>query len=387
MRGRIAAMALAVLMGASTASAAETESAAIWLISLSGDYGSWSSGDVDSDGTQSLGYLQASYDTANWGVTLSGSMVATDYKTIGADGRFSVTTLADTDFASYYALKRDAPTLRFGLDARAPTGKATYTDEQLGRFFVDDLSTDLMLLNSFGQGAQLTPHVMGVYRFSERFTAGAGLRYSYKGEYDPSSDQPGDTYKPGDQILAVVNAALTMTRDDFLMATVTYAYSGKDKQEGIDVYRQGDTASLELRYMRRFSDAFNFVLGAYYQTQQKNERISEERTLGAELSNSNNNLLEVYVSSTYRLVRGITLYGLGGVKTVGANGYVEGDGSYDAGRSKVYVEPGIQVGITDRSYLSTKVRYSRIVDKADAYSDTEATYNVYNIDLSYTVSF
>ena len=125
---------------------------------------------------------------------------------------------------------------------RLPTGKASYSETELNSIFTDDLSQDLMLVNSYGGGTNLSPHFMAAYKVGS-FVLGAGLKYEITGEYDPTTDTADDNFDPGDRLLALINAVWTMTGDRFMMLTLTYGSVGKDKQGGADVYQEGDTWS------------------------------------------------------------------------------------------------------------------------------------------------
>ncbi len=53
----------------------------------------------------------------------------------------------------------------------------------------------------------------------------------------------------------------------------------------------------------------------------------------------------------------------------------------------MYIAPGVQYSFGDDAYISSTLRYSRIVDKADGYSSVEALYQVYNLDVALTRRF
>ena len=357
-----------------------------WLVSLSANYGSWRTGDLDSDGSQAMGFFQMSYDSGSWGAALTGAYVNTSYKASFSDDRFTIDTFTDTDISTYYSYKRKALTVQGGVDIGLPTGEPSYSDEDLSRIIVDDVSQDLMLINTYGAGLDIIPHIVLVYKFG-RFTGGLGARYEFTGEYDPTKDTPDDNFDPGDRLLGVLNGVLTVSKKDYLLLTLSYSYYGKDKQGGEEVYRQGDTVSVDGRYIRQWDSALNTVLGVSYLTQAKNEILGDGGSLESERANSNNNSLEVYLNTIYRYSGKLSLTGLVGYKQVGANGYSEDDDYYDAGRSKAYVEPGIAWYFSSRMYATLKARYSSVKDKKDASSAKDASYDVLNVDAGVVYSF
>jgi len=359
---------------------AESDQRAPVLVSFSANHGAWTS-DASGDGAQSLAFTQVSYDSEEWGVLVSGVFAKTDYQGPGVDSRFSLTTPGDVDLASYYNYKDGAFTLQGGLDVSLPTGKAGYTDSELEAIFIDDVSADLMLLSTYGAGLNIMPHALAVYKLNDTFTLGAGVRYEINGAYDPGLDAEEDEYDPGDRFLAVGNGVVTFDKANILIGTVTWSQTGTDTQSGKDVYRQGDTIAAELRYLRAWSGGLSTILSLTYQTQGANESLTEEESLGTEISNSNNNSLEGYLNLQYRYSKAFTLRGLVGAKGVGANGYGSADDLYDAGRMKWYFEPGVQWSISDSMYLTGSARYSQVKDKKDAFAEEDATYNLYNIDI------
>ncbi len=77
-----------------------------WLFSINLNQGSFSTSDLDSDGSQSVAYSQLAYDTDNWGVLIGTAYAATSYTTQNREGRFDVYTLADTSLSTYYRKRR-----------------------------------------------------------------------------------------------------------------------------------------------------------------------------------------------------------------------------------------------------------------------------------------
>ncbi|MBI4667088.1 MAG: hypothetical protein HY751_11850 [Nitrospinae bacterium] len=378
-----------VLMALSSPATAQEEGVPVknpWLLTISSNYGKWSASDVTSDGNQALGLVQLSYSPGDWGAAVSGTYAKTSYKSATSENRFDVSTLADSDLSLFYMYKTGGLTLRGGLDARLPTGKHSFSTEQLATVMVDELNQELMLLNTYGGGLNIIPNLVAVFSVKP-FTFGAGLRYELTGEYDPTTDTEGDNFNPGDRLLALVNGSFSFSDSDIVMLTLSYLNLTRDKQGGADVFRQGDTYSADMKYFRAWGDMFTSILGVTYKTQAKNESLSSESFLLSEASNSNNNILDIYANGTYRYSKEIAIQGVVGVKFVGANGYLEDDPLYDAGLDKIYVEPGVTWYFTESAYVSGKIRYSRIKNKKDALSEADAVYSLYNADVSFVYGF
>ncbi|MBI5814984.1 MAG: hypothetical protein HZB29_05175 [Nitrospinae bacterium] len=376
----------AMLLAICGQSYAQEQEASPWLLTVSANHGAWNSDKASSDGSQTTGFVQMAYAVESWGLSVSGTYARTSYMTEGADGRFEVSTPADTDISTFYLVKLAGWTLRGGVDIKAPTGKHAYTDEEISRIMVDKLSQEIMLLNTYGGGLSVIPHFVAVYSMKP-FTIGAAARYEITGEYDPTTQTGNDNFNPGDRITALLTGAWAVTDDDALMLTASYLSLGKDKQDGKDVFRQGDTYSADARYIRSWGEALSTSLGVIYRNQGINQALTAESYLQSEVSNSNNNSLETYLNGQYRYTKSLLLRGTAGMKIVGANGYPEDDPLYDAGIEKQYLEAGASWYFTEGMYTTALLRYTRIKNKMDALSSADTVYGLVNVDISFVYGF
>lgn len=357
-----------------------------WLLTVSANHGSWNADKSSADGSQSVGFFQLAYDLETVGCSVSTTYANASYRPAGADGRFEVDTFADTDISTFYMAKLGGLTLRGGVDLRVPTGKSAYTNEQVSRIMIDTVSQEIMLINTYGGGLNVIPHFVAVYSM-KGFTIGAAARYEIAGEYNPTTETANDQFDPGDRLTALVTGAWTVTDSDALLLTGSYLSVGKDKQDGKDVFRQGDTYSGDARYIRKWGATVNTVLGVTYKNQGTNQALTSENYLQSEVSNSNNNSLEAYLSGQYRYSKSLLLRGLAGVKVVGANGYLEADPLYDAGLDKQYAQAGVTWYFTEGMYATAQLRYTRITNKKDALAEADTVYGVANADLSFVYGF
>ncbi|MBI4665317.1 MAG: hypothetical protein HY751_02775 [Nitrospinae bacterium] len=388
-RAILTALTLSTAMFLQPAHAQEgSENVKPWLVSIFANYGHWGSGDTGGDGSQSLAYTQVAYDTQKWGVYLTGTYVNTSYKPSDtfAD-RLNINSLTDTAIATYYSMKLADVSLRAGLDFTLPTGKHAYSTSELAKVIVEDISQDLMLVNSYGAGFNMTPHFMASWQ-SSWGAAGIGARYTFAGEFDPTTGAENDNFKPGDRFFAVATGMVNITENkDFALLTATYTKAANDRQGGQDIFHSGDLLGLEGRYIRRWAENWESSLGLIARWQGKNESIGENGALGPETGNANGNSVELFFNNVYIYSDELTLTGVVGLRNVSANGYAEGDALYDAGRLKMYLEPGIGWRLTPSLWLSGKLRYARLMDKKDAFSPRDATYNIYNLDMGLVHTF
>ena len=358
-----------------------------WLLAASGHYGEWGTDDLENSGDQAFSYLQVAYDTKKWGITVTSKGSDTHYETEATEGAFDITTLTDTTIASYYALNFKSLSIRPGIDFTLPMGKAGYTNGELVQIITDPISGDLMIANVYGEGVNIVPHVTAVYQATDKLTLGIGARYELTGEYDMTEEVDDEKLDPGDRLLFVANTAYQLSERRFLTLLLTYQNYGNDSQGGEDIYKTGDTYSAEIRYLHGWFEAFNSVFSIAYYTQGKNESLDESSVLNSEQNNSNNNMVELYMNNVYRHSKMFSLLGMVGYKSVDANDYSDGDTYYDAGRTKIFIEPGVILYLSQYMYVTLKGRYSVIEDKADTFSSTDASYDIYNLDAGVVFSF
>lgn len=363
-----------------------SEEGGVGMVSLFANAGKWSSGDTGGDGNQTLVYSQVSYDARAWGVAATGSMAKTSYKYSDSQERLDISTLTDTAIATHYGMKWEGTSLSLGLDFNLPTGKHAYSDSEAGLVILEDVAQDLMLVNVYGSGLNVAPHVLVSYRTG--FGAvGAGLKYTFTGEFDPTTEHPEDNFDPGDKLMAVMTAMILSRGDDFILLNASYTSSGVDKQNGRDAFHTGDLYGVDGRYVAKWDDNFQTALAVSLKWQNKNELLDAYGVLRPELDNSNKNSTEVLLNNAYRYDSQLTFTGMAGYKTVAANGYASTSGLYDAGRNKYYIEPGAAWQFSKKAYMSGRFRYSMVIDKQDVFSAVDATYNVYNLDLGVAYTF
>jgi hypothetical protein len=395
---RIAVALILILMGCVGVSGAQETSGSEaattgqsqepWIVMINSNFGTWGSEKFGNSGNQALGFTQVAYDVKTWGIVLTGKYSKTSYNnTVLSESRFDVSTFADTDISDHYTYTSGDLTLSGGVDISLPTGKHGYSNQELGTIVSEPVSQDLMSLTSFGQGLNISPHLVIASKVSKDFTVGAGLKYMFSGEYDATTEIADDNTKPGDRLSLLLNSVFGATPDDYLMLTLSYSHAAKDKRQGQDVFHSGDIFSTDFKYLRRWSESYTSVLGLIVMTQQKNETLNESLVLASENQNSNNNSYELTLNNNYRLPGNLTFTGILGYKYVYANGYGAGDTLYDAGRWKAYIEPGAMWIITHNMYASVKLRYSQLSDKKDAFEAEDNSYKIYNFDFGLVYNF
>lgn len=381
--------ALAVLFAFASQSSAQEQKGDkhYYQLSLTGNYGMWNSGDVSNKGDQGQVFGQIAYSGDEYGSSVTGRWAKTHYQTTHSDDALDLATLVDTNIATYYTSNLGGMAFRGGIDFDIPSGKHAYTNSELGRIITDPVSSDVMILNSYGGGLNVAPHFVATYPFSKATSLGFGARYIFTGEYDPTSEIDSDNLDPGDRLMALVNGANAFSDQDIATLMLVYIHAGSDRQDGREIFNTGDTFVAEARYIRQWSADLRAILAVTYQTQGKNSALAETGVLNSELQNSNNNSLEAYLNSQYKINDIFTLTGMVGYKSVNANGYSPDDALYEGGRNKYYVEPGFTMVVSRYFYSTLKFRHSKVMDKKDAFSTVDTAYDVWNVDLAMVMSF
>lgn len=357
-----------------------------WLVSLNVNHGSFSTGDIDADGTQTLSYAQVAYEAERWGVAAAGSYAATSYDTEASERRFEASAFRDTTLSGYYRFAKGGLAARAGLDVTLPTGKSAFESSELARVMTDDVREDLLLAHTYGGGLNVNPSLALTYKTGPVIW-GAGVKYLFVGEYNPTTDADGDDFDPGDVLTGILSALVDGGRAGKLLLTATYTRAGADRQGGREVFREGDSLALEARGIRQWTEAWRSTIGLILGIQEKNERLGDGDVLRSETGNANGDSLEILTTNVYRLASRVSLTGILGYKKVEANGYSDGDALHDAGRSVLYLEPGGAYYLRDDLYVMFRLRYTRVSDKKDAFSPKDAAYDVINADAGVVYSF
>ncbi len=357
-----------------------------WLFSINLNQGSFSTSDLDSDGSQSVAYSQLAYDTDNWGVLLGTAYAATSYTTENREGRFDVYTLADTSLSTYYRKRRGPFLFRGGIDLILPTGKSDFASNDLKKIFSDDVGEDLIALHRYGAGLNIRPHAMATLEHGDT-SFGAGINYEFTGAYDPTTDIDNDTYDPGDNMTLVASVIQKFNSESLLMLTGKYTTFGHDTLGGREIFKYGDIWRMEGRYLWRHSDHLRGTIGLIYETADKSDSVGTNDLLVAETGNRNNNIVELFADAAWRYTARLTLTAIAGYKQVMANGYNDGDDLYDAGRTATYIEPGLRWNMAEDYSVSAQIRYKRVSDRKDAFSPSDAEYTVINVDIGLIHTF
>lgn len=133
---------------------------------------------------------------------------------------------------SYEVVDKFFADLIFGLDFNLPTGKNNLKPKQQSLL----LDPDLISINHFGEGFNVNPTV-SLGKVWDKFAAGIGLGYLWRGEYDFSDTAR--NYDPGDIFSLTGEIAYSFSPKWQGHLFGEFAHYGKDELHNIDYYKEG----------------------------------------------------------------------------------------------------------------------------------------------------
>lgn len=148
--------------------------------------------------------------------------------------RRSLSQITDTKLNLSYGVYDRLPfDLLVGLGFNLPTGHTDLTQSEMALI----VPPDLFPIPTFGEGLNINPTVTAAKNWG-RFIAGAGIGYTWRGEYDYSDLYP--DYDPGDIVTFTAEAGYDITDTLFGKLYGQYMSYTKDTVDGDDFYREGD---------------------------------------------------------------------------------------------------------------------------------------------------
>ncbi|VBB46668.1 exported hypothetical protein [uncultured Desulfatiglans sp.] len=251
------------------------------------------------------------------------------YTETSPEGRddVSVSNFADTKInASYEIIGRFPVDILIGLDLNLPTGETRLSADDLLLY----LDPDLVSITQLGEGFNINPTLV-LGREWERWAAGLGAGYVWRGSYDYSEEV--EDYDPGNifTLSAEVHYLLTSAWQARLFAQ--YADYGQDTVRDAAFYEEGDfmmigvgldysagpwETSVSLRSIQRAKSRFDEPSGGI---------LKEE-------ANSHGDEWVADLFCRYALDSRTTLKGLAQFLSIDANDYPRGEDLYVGERQK-----------------------------------------------------
>lgn len=299
---------------------------------------SWWGNDNDDTGVQLAIPIKAGVSCGDFNAKLLNAFVYTsvDPDTGSAE---SLSSFVDTKLNFSYAVKGSYPVdAILGLGFNLPTG---YTDFEADELILVSLPPELLPITTFGEGFNVNPYLC-LAREWERFAAGLGFGYLWRGEYD-FSDAFAD-FDPGDifTFTAEVNHECT----DALRGRVfaEYAAYGKDTLNGENYYQDGDLvlfgagATYSLPSCRFDASVTGIFRGKAKYYTDTGTPIDREKNYGDEV--------QIDLAHTYFLDSTTTVLSHVNLISLSENDYGDDSPFYNGGRVKFALGGGLAKNLT-----------------------------------------
>ena len=323
----------------------------------------WFNNDNSDKGTQVAVPIYAEFVYEGFKGQLVNAFAYTSIKPDEGDS-VSLSRFLDTKInLSYEVIGRTPADILAGCGFNLPTG---YTDFKADELALTYLPPDLLPITSFGEGLNINPYLC-VSKEWERLTAGFGMGYQWRGEYDYS--EMIQDLDPGDVFTVTAEAAYALTEDLQGRIISEYASYGKDKVDGNDYYKEGELTLLGLgaTYTRSswqmdadISGIFR-AKGEYYTT--ASTPINSEKNYGDEWQAT---LKETcFLNSTTSVISRLSFL------SIAENGFEKDSPYYAGGRQKIAIGCGMEKTFTKTTTGSIDLTLFSMKDKKNWYHPDE----------------
>jgi hypothetical protein len=185
----------------------------------------------------------------------------------------SLSDITDTKVGCSYIGPDSLPfDILFGLDMNLPTGETDLDDDDLAIM----MDADLISITSFGEGINVNPSIV-IARQWDKWAAGLGAGYTWRGEYDFSSDIR--NYDPGDIINTTGEVRYSFSPAWQARMFGEYAYYSREEADDSYSYKEGDLIilGLGLNYFRQSWDIGATVRGVFRGDEQLHVTATQDR--------------------------------------------------------------------------------------------------------------
>ncbi len=192
----------------------------------------WWKDDKDGKAVQAHIPVEIEARQGDYSLSLLAGYASTHVEPSAGENR-TLSHLLDTKVNFSYTVTDRLPVdMLIGLDLNLPTGKTDFVQEELALI----MDPDLVSITTFGEGFNVNPTVSVAWDRGA-WTAGLGLGYLWRGEYDFSRNV--QDYDPGDIVNATAEVRYYFSPVWNSRFFGGYAWYGKDTVEGEDFAQPG----------------------------------------------------------------------------------------------------------------------------------------------------
>jgi hypothetical protein len=344
---------------------------------LIGAHYEWWSGGNDVKGMQLYVPIEVESKYKDFSLQILGAYADTTMTPSGSASR-SLSSFTDTKLNLSYTLENKLPfDMLFGLGFNLPTGYTDLKEKDL----VLIVPPELMSITTYGEGLNINPTLI-ISKEWEKWVAGVGLGYTWRGKYDYSYELP--DYNPGDIFTATAEAdyGFTDTLNGRLFGE--YASCGKDTVEGDDYYKEGSLTLIGtgLKYTMPAWEIKTSISGLFH----GNGKYATDTSIPIGGKKDHGNALVGGLNYRYFLNNNTTLLSEFDFLAIAENNYPK-DSPYYAGiRQKATITGGIERTFTKNIKGSLDMSLFTMKDKRNWYHpDDDLSFKGFSIGCTITV--
>lgn len=339
---------------------------------------SWRSG--SGSGYQMVQPWQYRFGKDNYSFRLSTAYVMAHNGAAGRDG--SINTLTDTKIDLFKRVEHKQYSVDYLFNLTLPTGSASLNAKQRNA----RMSDDLVELDPYGKGWQMTPGIQMNWQQSETIKWTAGTGYLFGRSYDQTSDIPGDTVSPGYEWRKFLRYQLAEKKRQFVAEIVNTSY-GRTTYQNNNSYHLKDGWNYRLTYNKVLDDTKELLFYYWLENAGRNDQ-------GAQ--NTNNAYTQYFGSAWSKKVNAKDTLKLSfdvmrtnGNRYDGLQSYTDALGNPQyyyvevMGRTKYTFSLGYERKINANDRWSAALQYFKMRDGASTIGDAPKNYNGFIFSLFY----
>ncbi|MDD9818918.1 MAG: hypothetical protein OXU61_12410 [Gammaproteobacteria bacterium] len=341
--------------------------------------------DSSNRGYQLINSLTAAYAISNFDFGYRQAHVVSRNKTPGAEGR--VTTFSDAALSAAYTFREWQWPVRIVLDYNLPSGKATLNRRE-NNVLVDSYLTQL---SQFGEGHNVTPGINVTRALNDRNVVGAGIGYSFKGEFDPNSEGVNDEIDPGDE-LNVTAQWQHRRRNWTAIGGFIFTDFARTQRNGMDFFQKGNRRNYNLTGIwalpGRVLQGQQLHANLRLTQQQSDKNFSGfSRELEREAFNVNGDTRYFSLSWSKALRQRHNFRLVFDHLEAMKNEYPEDTINFDAGRTRLGYGISYSYAFGQRGSLSLKARRYKVQNKAELEGQNDLNYTGTNVSMNLNLQF
>lgn len=292
----------------------------------------------------------------------------TQNNTLGWQGRVAAWT--DTELSLAHTNNSEQFPIRYSLGLKLPTGKTGLSETQQNAA----MDEDLVALNSFGEGFEITPGIGISHKVGKQDTWALGTRYGLRGGYNlyGLDAEAGNVWS---KMFSWQHAG-----PKWQMAASLSHHSYTTGKIGNDRYRQGDELDAALAYNKKLAPDKSILLYYRYTHDQPYETLGNTPDFGGTRTGH---------YSGFRLSKDLgerhTLRFTGDFMKRSGNTYDPHTDLMIEGRTKYTAGLGYDISLNTGNSLSIDLQRFRMSNQG--VDQTKANYTGYNVFLRYNDHF